>query len=96
MGRKRKSGHDMLKVGTPPRGTRRIEPMILEYLNQHPGRGCQLKQILKGLGVSEKKSKQIVTDVIYRLEDKGKIKRLRNGSYAVEKQALKPFIGEVD
>lgn len=96
MGRKRKSGHDMPKVGTPPRGIRRIEPMILEYLNQHPGRGCQVKQILKGLGVSEKKSKQIVTDVIYRLEDKGKIKRLRNGSYAVEKQALKPFIGEVD
>ena len=81
MGRKRK--------GIPPqdssvtkRAAKQIEPIVLEFLNRTPGRGYQIKQILKGLNIRDAKSKGIVTEVIFRLEDSGKIKKLRNGSYA--------------
>ena len=77
MGRKRK--------GIPPqdssvtkRAAKQIEPIVLEFLNRTPGRGYQIKQILKGLNIRDAKSKGIVTEVIFRLEDSGKIKKLRN------------------
>ena len=95
MGRKRKGGHSQ-KEGVTARGAKQIQPIILEFLGQHPGRGYQIKQILKGLGVRDKKSKQIVTEVIYRLEDTGMLKKLRNGSYAVEKRDLHTITGVVD
>ncbi len=95
MGRKRKGNHQP-KAKATARGARQIQPMILELLNQHPGRGYQIKQILKGLGVMDKKSKQVVTDVIFRLEDTGQIKRMRNGSYSVEKGNLETLTGVVD
>ena len=41
------------------------------------------------------KSKAIVTDVIFRLEDTGRIKKLRNGSYTVE-ASLETYTGVVD
>jgi ribonuclease R len=66
MGRKRK--------GTPPENTsvtkraaKQIEPLIVEFLNQTPGRGYQVKQILKGLGVRDAKSKGVVSEVIFGL-----------------------------
>ena len=93
MSRKRKS---QPKERATARGAKQIQPIILEFLNQHPGRGYQVKQILKGLGVRDKKSKQMVTDVIYRLEDTGMIKKLRNGSFTVEKQELETITGVVD
>lgn len=95
MGRKRKGNHAP-KAKATARGARQIQPMILEFLNQHPGRGYQIKQILKGLGVMDKKSKQVVTDVIFRLEDTGQIKRMRNGSYSVEQREFETFTGVVD
>ena len=94
MGRKRK--------GIPPkdssitkRAVKQIEPMILEFLNQAPGRGYQIKQILKGLGIRDAKSKGIVSEVIFKLEDTGKIKKLRNGSFMVEGEQ-KTISGTVD
>jgi len=94
MGRKRR--------GIPPQDSsvtknaaRQIEPLILEFLNKTPGRGYQVKQILKELGVRDAKSKGIVTEVIFRLEDRGVLKKLRNGSYMVEGE-LKTITGIVD
>lgn len=94
MGRKRK--------GIPPenstvtkRAAKQIEPLILEYLNRTPGRGYQVKQILKALGVRDAKSKGVVTEVIFRLEDTGVLKKLRNGSYMVEGK-LETITGVVD
>jgi len=94
MGRKRK--------GTPPENTsvtkraaKQIEPLIVEFLNQTPGRGYQVKQILKGLGVRDAKSKGVVSEVIFGLEARGVVKKLRNGSFTIEGEQ-KTIAGVVD
>lgn len=94
MGRKRK-GIPPENASVTRNAAKQIEPLIVEYLNKTPGRGYQVKQILKGLGVRDAKSKGIVTEVIFRLEDKGVLKKLRNGSYMVEGE-LKTLTGVVD
>lgn len=48
------------------------------------------------MGVRDKKSKQVVTDVIFQMEDTGLIKKLRNGSYTLEQQEFDTIIGIVD
>ena len=81
MGRKRKSSpKSKASIGS----VKSIEPLIVGFLSQNQGRSYQIKQILKSLGVRDVKSKGIVTDVIFQLEDRGTIKRLRNGSYTIE------------
>ena len=81
MGRKRKSSpKSKASIGS----VKSIEPLIVGFLSQNQGRSYQIKQILKSLGVRDVKSKGIVTDVIFQLEDRGTIKRLRNGSYIIE------------
>ena len=94
MGRKRK-GSPPKESSITKRAVKQIEPMILEFLNQAPGRGYQIKQILKGLGIRDAKSKGIVSEVIFKLEDTGKIKKLRNGSFMVEGEQ-KTISGTVD
>ncbi len=74
---------------------KRTEPLIIGFLGQHPGRGYQIKQIIKGLGVRDAKSKAIVTNVIFQLEDTGRLKKLRNGSYTIE-ASLETLTGVVD
>lgn len=93
MGRKRK-GQPAAKA--TKRGIKQIQPIIMEFFGQHPGRSYQMKQILQGLNIRDKKSKQIVTDVIYRLEDAGVLKRLRNGSFISEQRELETITGIVD
>jgi len=63
---------------------KQIQPLIVDLLAQHPGRGYQIKQILKALGVKDRKSKEIVTNAVYKLEDSGTLMKLRNGSYCIE------------
>lgn len=93
MGRKRK-GQPAAKA--TKRGIKQIQPIIMEFFGQHPGRSYQMKQILQGLNIRDKKSKQIVTDVIYRLEDTGVLKKLRNGSFIIEQRELETITGIVD
>ncbi|OEK05812.1 ribonuclease R [Roseivirga misakiensis] len=92
MGRKRKSKppHKASK-GNP----KKIEPVILNFLSQNSGRGYQIKQILKSVGVRDAKSKALVTEAIFRLEDKGAIKKLRNGAFTVDVD-LSPIIATID
>ncbi len=94
MGRKRK--------GIPPQKSsitkgqiKQIEPLVIEFLTRTPGRGYQIKQILNSLGIRDAISKGIVTEVIFKLEAKGVLKKLRNGSFAVEGE-LKTITGVVD
>lgn len=94
MGRKRK-GIPPENASVTRNAAKQIEPLIVEYLNKTPGRGYQVKQILKALGVRDAKSKGIVTEVIFKLEDRGVLKKLRNGSYMVEGE-LKTITGVVD
>ena len=81
MGRKRNSRP---KKQSNSKSSKQIQSLIVDFLSQHPGRGYQVKQILKGLGVRDRKSKEIVTKAIFGLEDHGTIKKLRNGSFTIE------------
>ncbi|WP_339699850.1 ribonuclease R [uncultured Roseivirga sp.] len=78
------------------RGAKQVQPLILDFLGEHPGRGYQIKQILTALGVRDKNSKKIVTEAIFRLEDIGAIKKLRNGSFALDKSEKETITGTVD
>ena len=81
MGHKRKGRSN--KQGNS-KGSQQLQPLIVDLLAQHPGRGYQIKQILNNLGVKDRKSKEIVTNAVYKLEDTGIIKKLSNGSYCIE------------
>lgn len=90
----RKKSHQVQR-GPSTKGLKQIEPIILEFLNQHRGRGYQIKQILKSLGIRDQNSKRMVTEAIYKLEDTGVIKKLRNGSYTLEGE-VETITGTVD
>ena len=75
MAKKRKPQHKRKSNNQAGGSPKRVEPLIADFLGQNPGRGYQIKQILKGLGVRDVKSKKLVTDAIFRLEDIGSIKK---------------------
>lgn len=87
MGRKKQSQPN---DKNPTRGAKQIEPLILDFLGQFPGRGYQIKQIIKALNVRDQNSKRIVTEVVFRLEDTGVLRKLRNGSFTMDKEGGKP------
>ena len=81
MSKKRKRApHKEVSKGS----VKKIEPLIIGFLNQNPGRGYQVKQIINGLGVRDAISKALVTKVIFKLADSGQIKKLRNGSFSLD------------
>lgn len=94
MGRKRK-GTSPEKTSITKGQVKQIEPVITEFLGRTPGRGYQIKQILKSIGVRDAISKGIVTDVIFNLADRGILKKLRNGSFTIEGE-LKTITGVID
>lgn len=96
MAKKRKPQHKRNSKNQAGGKPKRVEPLIADFLGQNPGRGYQIKQILKGLGVKDLKSKKLVTDAIFRLEDSGSIKKLRNGSFAIDVADMKTMTGIVD
>ena len=96
MAKKRKPQHKRKSNNQAGGSPKRVEPLIADFLGQNPGRGYQIKQILKGLGVRDVKSKKLVTDAIFRLEDIGSIKKLRNGSFAMDATDMKTMTGVVD
>ncbi len=96
MAKKRKPQHKRKSNNQAGGSPKRVEPLIVDFLGQNPGRGYQIKQILKGLGVRDVKAKKLVTDAIFRLEDIGSIKKLRNGSFAMDATDMKTMTGVVD
>lgn len=96
MAKKRKPQHKRNSKNRAGGNPKRVEPLIADFLGQNPGRGYQVKQILKGLGVKDVKSKKLVTEAIFRLEDSGAIKKLRNGSFAIDVADMKTMTGIVD
>lgn len=92
MGRKRKQKKEK---EVTKRGFDQISQLVLAFLQDNAGRGYQIKQILKEIGVRDAISKGMVTDVIFRMSDRGMIKRLRNGAFVLEKE-LDTLIGVVD
>lgn len=96
MAKKRKPQHKRNSKNRAGDNPKRVEPLIADFLGQNPGRGYQIKQILKGLGIKDVKSKKLVTEAIFRLEDSGAIKKLRNGSFTVDVADMKTMTGIVD
>lgn len=92
MGRKRKQKKEK---EVTKRGFNQISEVVMAFLQDNIGRGYQIKQILKEIGVRDAISKGMVTDVIFRMADRGMIKRLRNGAFILEKD-LETLIGVVD
>jgi len=93
MGRKRKQKED--QGGVTKKGFDQISAVVMAFLQENPGRGYQIKQILKSVGVRDAISKGKVTDVVFSMADRGMIKRMRNGSFMIEKD-LETLIGVVD
>lgn len=92
MGRKRKQKKEK---EVTKRGFDQISQVILAFLQDNAGRGYQIKQLLKEIGVRDAISKGKVTDVIFNMADRGMIKRLRNGAFVLEKE-LDTLVGVVD
>ncbi|MFT6828338.1 MAG: ribonuclease R, partial [Roseivirga sp.] len=89
MGRKKQSQPN---DKNPTRGAKQIEPLILDFLGKFPGRGYQIKQINSALNVHDQNSKRIVTEIVFRLEDTGVLRKLRNGSFTLDKAGGKPRV----
>ena len=92
--RHKHKGHNKNQPST--KGIKQIQPLIIDLLSQHPGRGYQIKQILKSLSVRDRKSIEIVTNAIFRLEETGVLKKLRNGSFYIESNNSETIEGVVD
>lgn len=96
MAKKRKPQHKRNSNNKTSGNPKRVEPLIVNFLSQNAGRGYQVKQILKGLGVKDAKSKKLATEAIFRLEAADSIKKLSNGSFAMDAADLKTMTGIVD
>lgn len=92
MGRKRKEKREK---EVTKRGFEQISQGVLAFLQDNAGRGYQVKQILKEVGVRDAISKGVVTDVIFKMADRGMIKRMRNGAFTLEKE-LDTIVGVID
>jgi len=49
MAKKRKPQHKRKSNNQAGGSPKRVEPLIADFLGQNPGRGYQIKQILKGI-----------------------------------------------
>jgi ribonuclease R len=59
----------------------KLRSSILTLLEENPGRAWSIKQIVKKLVLKKRDDIKTTTFLIYELEDDGKVKELRNGSY---------------
>lgn len=75
--------------------TGQIRQSIFELLDANPARGYSLKQICKKIGLKKRDDIKQATQLIYDLEEQGKIKQLSNGNYASNRK-MKEITGIVD
>ncbi len=72
-----------------------IKENVLQLFRQQSGKAWSIRQMIQALGVRDKKSKNTVSEVAFRLEDEGVIKRNPDGRF-VSKQMPKTLQGVVD
>jgi ribonuclease R len=77
--------------------TGKLRSDILAMLNDQPGRGLGMKQIIRKLGVKKKEDIKKATQYLDELEENGKIKQLPNGSYVsnVKSEELEGIVDHV-
>lgn len=72
-----------------------LKENILQLFRQQSGKAWSIRQMIQTLGVRDKKSKNTVSEVTFRLEDEGIIKRNPDGRF-VSKEMPKTLQGVVD
>ena len=72
-----------------------LKENILQLFRQQSGKAWSIRQMIQTLGVRDKKSKNSVSEVTFRLEDEGIIKRNPDGRF-VSKEMPKTLQGVVD
>jgi ribonuclease R len=60
-----------------------IRKSILQLLETQPGKAYSIKQLTHKIGLKKREDIKIATFLIYELEEDGKIKELKNGTYAI-------------
>ncbi|MEQ8415056.1 MAG: ribonuclease R [Imperialibacter sp.] len=72
-----------------------IKESVLHLFRQQSGKPWSIRQMIQTLGVRDKKSKNLVSEVAFRLEDEGIISRNRDGRF-VSQQMPSALVGVVD
>ncbi|MDN5203529.1 ribonuclease R [Fulvivirgaceae bacterium BMA10] len=90
----RKKTHKKKKAGSKL-NRNLISERTLIFLNDNLSRAYSIRQLMKKFNLKGKKSKNELLEVLFILEEKGKVSRLRNNSYRSTKEP-KIFTGTVD
>lgn len=96
MSKKKKNkpeSHGKKKFTTP--NASQIKDGVLLLLRQQGGKPWSIRQMIQTLGVRDKKSKNIVSEVTFRLEDEGIIRRNSDGRFVIQ-QMPSALVGVVD
>lgn len=90
------------KRNTSPASERRktssagqIRESVLQLFRQQSGKAWSIRQMIQTIGVRDKKSKNLVSEVTFRLEDEGVIRRNPDGRF-VSREMPKTLQGVVD
>jgi len=65
---------------------------VLNVFRNNPHRGYNFRQLSHALGVSDKSSKQVVKDILFKLADKKEILEARRGKYKLNPEKLNLFL----
>ncbi len=82
------AGHKTISAG-------QIKESVLQLFRQQTGKAWSIRQMIQTLGVRDKKSKNLVSEVAFRLEDEGIVSRNRDGRF-VSKLMPSALVGTVD
>ena len=72
-----------------------IKESVLQLFRQQSGKPLSIRQMIQTLGLRDKKSKNLVSEVAFRLEDEGIVSRNRDGRF-VSQQMPSALVGVVD
>ncbi len=72
-----------------------LASMTMEMLDANLTKAYSPRQIAKGLDVNDKVSKNVLPNVLYKLEEEGKVKKIINGKYQTTAEP-KVLLGKVD
>jgi ribonuclease R len=86
MSKKKKENRSKSKKNKNKAQVGRLRSAILAVLEEQPGQGLSLKQIIKKTGVKKKEDIKKAGQFIDDLLENGKIRQLSNGSYASNRQ----------
>ena len=71
------------KAGSAEHHIKQIRQSILQLLETQPGKAYTIKQLTHKIGLKKREDIKIATFLIYELEEDGKIKELKNGTYTI-------------